>query len=281
MIYIELGIALPFNGGEIVYVCLLYYSPIFYKLTLVQVEEAYPKPKYLVVVIISLLFVLLSHNAGNCISFAKLAIQAFEPENKNPDYRLQKFIALIMLTAVCLMHVFSRNMGIAINNFLALYKLCLVTFIVIVGFAAMGGARGKGVTVGDPHYGLENFRDALDMKTMSMLEYANAILGVLWAYTGWENANYVLSEVKRPVGRESRVFKVAALGSIGTVTLLYVLANVAYFTVLTTAELVEEDGDMVAVKFLLKVYFGVLCTVWTTGTDSDRCLEMGGSSRGG
>lgn len=145
-------------------------------------------------------------------------------------------------------------MGIAINNFLALYKLGLVTFIVLVGFAAMAGGRGKGVTAGGG-YGLSNFADAADVRRMSMNEYANAALGVLWAYTGWENANYVLAEVKRPPGRESRVFKVAALGSIGTVTLLYVLANVAYFTVLTTDEIAEE-GDMVAIKFLLKVGFG-------------------------
>lgn len=216
-----------------------------------KVEEAYPTPKYLAVVIISLLFVLLSHNAGNCVSFAKLVLQAFEPTEKDPDFRLQKFIALVMLSAVCLLHVFSRNTGIAINNFLALYKLALVTFIVLVGFAAMAGGRGKGVTAGGG-YGLTNFADAADIRRMSMNEYANAALGVLWAYTGWENANYVLAEVKRPPGRESRVFRVAALGSIGTVTLLYVLANVAYFTVLTTEEIAEE-GDMVAIKFLLKV----------------------------
>lgn len=202
-------------------------------------------------VIISLLFVLLSHNAGNCVSFAKLILQAFEPTEKDPDFRLQKFIALVMLSAVCLLHVFSRNTGIAINNFLALYKLALVTFIVLVGFAAMAGGRGKGVT-GGGGYGLTNFADAADIRRMSMNEYANAALGVLWAYTGWENANYVLAEVKRPPGRESRVFRVAALGSVGTVTLLYVLANVAYFTVLTTEEIAEE-GDMVAIKFLLKV----------------------------
>lgn len=157
-----------------------------------------------------------------------------------------------MLTFVCLMHVFSRNMGIAVNNCLAVYKLGLVSFIVVVGFVAMAGGGGKNVVDKHREYGLVNFKDAADIQRMSMNDYANAILGVLWAYTGWENANYVLSEVKRPPGKESRVFKVAALGSIGTITLLYVLANIAYFTVLTTEEIAAE-GDMIAVKFLLKV----------------------------
>lgn len=180
-------------------------------------------------------------------------LQAFEPGDINPDYRLQKFIALCLLTAVCLLHIFSRKMGIAVNNLLALYKVGLVTFIIMVGFAAMAGGRGKGVHNGDPGYGLENWDHAMATKTMSMWEYSNAILGVLWAYTGWENANYVLSEVRRPRGNESKVFKVAAFSAIGLTTVLYVLANVAYFTVLTDAELLA-NGDMVAAKFFVKVF---------------------------
>lgn len=127
-------------------------------------------------------------------------------------------------------------------------------FIILVGFAAMGGARGKGVEIGDgEHYGLVNFKHAMKTEQKSMLEYASATLGVLWAYTGWENANYVLSEVHRPRGAESRVFKVASFSAMGTVTVLYVLANVAYFTVLTDEELLEE-GEMVAAKFFNKVF---------------------------
>ena len=218
-----------------------------------QVEECYPRPKYLAVIVIGILFVLLTHFAGNCIAFAKLVLQAFEPGDINPDYRLQKFIALCLLTAVCLLHALSRTWGVAVNNMLAIYKVTLVTFIIMVGFAAMAGGRGKGVHNGDARYGLVNFEGAMETETKTMLEYATAVLGVLWAYTGWENANYVLSEVRRPPGNESRVFKVASFSAIGCVTVLYVLANVAYYTVLTDEEIVAE-GDMVAAKFFIKVF---------------------------
>lgn len=83
----------------------------------------------------------------------------------------------------------------------------------------MAGGRGKGVTGGGT-YGMDNWKGAMNTKTMAMSDYANAILGVLWAYTGWENANYVLSEVRRPPGKESRVFRVAAFSAIGTTTVL-------------------------------------------------------------
>ncbi|KAF8253384.1 amino acid transporter [Wilcoxina mikolae CBS 423.85] len=241
IIYVELGIALPFSGGEVIYV-----------------DEAYPRPKYLAVIVISLLFVFLTHWAGNCITFAKLVLQAFDPGNPNPNYHLQKFVALVMLTCVCAIHMFSRKMGIALNNFLAIYKVSLVSFIIIIGFAAMAGAKRNGVidqAGGDSGYGLRNLSAAEFAKTekKSMQEYASAILGVLWAYTGWENANYVLSEVKRPPGKESRVFKVSAFASIGILTVLYVLANIAYFTVLSDDELLDE-GDIIAAKFFVKVF---------------------------
>ncbi|KAI5802656.1 amino acid permease-domain-containing protein, partial [Pyronema domesticum] len=242
IIYVELGIALPFSGGEVIYV-----------------DEAYPHPRYLAVIVISLLFVFLTHWAGNLITFAKLVLQAFDPTNSNPNYHLQKFIALVMLTCVCAVHMFSRKMGIAINNFLAIYKISMVLFIIVTGFAAMGGARARPGNSGPEHkdqpYGLVNisYKEWAKTEERSLNEYASAILGVLWAYTGWENANYVLSEVKRPPGRESRVFKVAAFGSIGVLTALYALANLAYFTVLSNEELMQE-GEIVAATFFVKVF---------------------------
>lgn len=220
-----------------------------------QVEECYPRPRYLAVIVMAMLFILLTHFAGNTLAFAKLVLQAFEPDQPNPDFRLQKFIALCLLSCVCLLHIFSRKMGIAVNNMLAIYKVTLVTFIIIIGFAAMGGARGKGrhsKGLTGP-YGMENWKHAMDTTPKSMSDYSMAILGVLWAYTGWENANYVLSEVRRPPGNESRVFKVAAFSAMGVTTVLYVLANVAYFTVLSDMEL-ATDGDMVAAKFFIKVF---------------------------
>jgi len=155
--------------------------------------------------------------------------------------------------------MFSRKMGIALNNFLAIYKVSVVSFIIIIGFAAMAGAKRKGVSDGDPGYGLQNLSAAEFAKTerKSMQEYVSAILGVLWAYTGWENANYVLGEVKRPPGKESRVFKVSAFSSIGILTVLYVLANIAYFTVLSDDEMLD-DGDIIAAKFFVKVSCSLL-----------------------
>ena len=54
---------------------------------------------------------------------------------------------------------------------------------------------------------------------------------------GWENANYVLGEVKNP----RKTLLVAAPLAIGGTTILYVLANVAYFSAISKEDLASSE----------------------------------------
>lgn len=57
-------------------------------------------------------------------------------------------------------------------------------------------------------------------------QYATATFKVLNAYAGWSNVNYVLNNVKNPV----RTLKIAGPLGLGICAVLYLLANVAYFS---------------------------------------------------
>jgi len=138
-------------------------------------------------------FVLLGNTAANTIAFAKGMLLAFNPENKQPDYRLQRFVALVCITFICLIHLFSRKMGIFMNNALAAYKVALLLFVVISGFVCLGG--GGGGNHKDIPYGAENLKDAFKGSSGSPYAYASAMLSVLYSYQGWENANYVSSDL--------------------------------------------------------------------------------------
>ena len=48
---------------------------------------------------------------------------------------------------------------------------------------------------------------------------------VLFTYYGWQNANYVLNDVRDPV----RTLKIAGPLGLGITAILYILANIAYF----------------------------------------------------
>ena len=151
--------------------------------------ESFTRPKHLASCIFAVFFVLLGNTAANAIAFAKHMLVAFEDSNPNPDYRLQRFIALVCVSFICLLHFFSRKMGIFVNNALAAYKIGLLLFVVVAGFACLAGA-GAGDQKGDG-YGKVNLGDAFTGSSGSPYAYASAMLSVLYAYQGWENANYV------------------------------------------------------------------------------------------
>lgn len=233
LIYLEFGMLLPYNGGEFIYL-----------------QESYTRPKYLVGCIFACLFVIVGNTAPNCLVFAEYIISAFNPDSS--DDRLLKFVALVCITFICTLHIFSRKVGIVTNNALALYKVLFLVFVCIAGLAALGGARVGGRN-GDP-YGKENLNNSFHQQSKTTpYSYAKSLLSILYTFRGWENANYVLSEVKMPKGNPTKTFKRGVFFAFALVSLLYLLANVAYFAALTAGE-IEDAGAKLASKFFSKVF---------------------------
>lgn len=56
-------------------------------------------------------------------------ITAFDPDNNHRDPRLVKFIALVCITFICLMHIFSRKVGIYTNNRAPALRLYILLFV--------------------------------------------------------------------------------------------------------------------------------------------------------
>jgi amino acid transporter len=68
------------------------------------------------------------------------------------------------------------------------------------------------------------------------------------SFIGYSNANYALSEVRDPV----RTLKRAAPLAVGSVTVVYLLVNVAYFVVVPLEE-IRSGGRIVACVYLFVV----------------------------
>ena len=49
---------------------------------------------------------------------------------------------------------------------------------------------------------------------------------IIFSFAGWANVNYVMNNVKDPI----RTLKIAGPLGLGTCALLYILANIAYFS---------------------------------------------------
>jgi basic amino acid/polyamine antiporter, APA family len=80
--------------------------------------------------------------------------------------------------------------------------------------------------------------------------FGAAMLGAMWAYNGWNEVTYVAEEVKNP----KRNLPIAIIVGISVICALYISVNVAYFYVLTPAEIANlSPASSVATAVVTKV----------------------------
>ncbi|KAG6329573.1 hypothetical protein ID866_9517, partial [Astraeus odoratus] len=216
-IWLELGTMFPRSGGEKVYL-----------------EAVYKKPKYLATVVFSTNAILLGFSASNCIVGVGL--------RRTATTWSERGIALGGIFFVTLIHGITPRTGVFVMNLLTTVKIAILLFVVVSGWVVLSGKT----SVQDPH---ANFRDAFAGSSHSSNDYATAMFKVLYAYAGWSNVNYVLNNVRDPV----RTLKISGVLGLGICTLLYIFANIAYFSAATQAQ-IKNSGVTVAALFFKNVY---------------------------
>ncbi|KAG1847944.1 amino acid transporter [Suillus tomentosus] len=224
-IWLEFGTMFPRSGGEKVYL-----------------EAVYKKPKYLATIIFAANAILLGFTASNCIVFASNILVA---AGQSAGRWNERGVALGVMFFVTFLHGIAPKTGVLIMNLLSIFKIVILVFVVVTGWVVLSGKT----RVVDPYY---NFRNAFAGSSTSSNDYATATFKVLYAYTGWSNVNYVMNDVRNPV----RTLKIAGPLGLGICTVLYLLANVAYFSAATKTEIVES-GVTVASLFFGNVFGSV------------------------
>ncbi|KAH7121147.1 high-affinity methionine permease-like protein [Dendryphion nanum] len=215
-VFLEFGLAIPRSGGEKNYL-----------------ERVYRKPKYLATCVLAAQMLLLGFSSGNSLAFGRYVL--FASGSTAPDGWAARGIAIACVTFSVGIHSIAPKWGIRLFNVLGIFKAAVLLFIVFSGFAALAGHR----KVPNPH----NFDNAFSFEEGdgygpgSAYTYCTALLRIIYSYKGWENANYVLGEIKNP----RKTLAVAAPIAIGGVTILYVLANVAYFAAIPKSDLAKSE----------------------------------------
>ncbi|OJD37432.1 high-affinity methionine permease [Diplodia corticola] len=235
MVFIEFGLttprylidgrkeAVPRNGGELVYL-----------------QYLFKKPRYLVTCVYGLLFIVVGNMAGNSIAFGDYILRAAGHEN--PSRAAVRGIALGVITFTCIFHGTWRKGGIWLNNFFAVLKVATLCFIVVVGFCALGGVFGDKANKAATNYATDkSFSNTSD----SSYGYAEGFLSVIFAYTGFTQSNYVLSEVDQP----RKKFRKGVLSAVSLMCVLYMLVNVAYFIV------VDKDDPRLGASDVSTLFF--------------------------
>ena len=91
-----------------------------------------------------------------------------------------------------------------------------------------------------------NLQNPMRYTESSVSRLSLAFYSGLFSYAGWNYLNFITEELKDPNKNLPRAIYI----SMPLVTLVYVLANVAYFAVLSTSEILASDA--VAVVRILK-----------------------------
>ncbi|XP_033125317.1 Y+L amino acid transporter 2-like [Anneissia japonica] len=217
--YAELGTTIAVSGGE--------YSYIY---------EAFGELPAFVLLWVTLIVINPTGQAVVALTFAYYVVQPFYPDpDCPPPDEFIRIAALLCLTLLTFINCWSVPWSTKVQDIFTIAKLLALVIIIIAGLAYIG----QGHT--------ENFKNSFENKIGGDGSIALAFYNGLFAYAGWNYLNYLTEEIKD----SPRNLPWAIIIALPLVTLVYVLANVAYFAVLAPEELMLSNA--VAVSFAVKV----------------------------
>lgn len=211
-------------------------------------DETLPSPELLVYTAYAIYFVSLNNDATNAMQFAnQVDISAtwngpnYSADGQeiipNPspkvDPRFMRFLAVVILSFVCLLHYFSAWLGRGVNKILAVFKL--VSLLALLSLAARAVAE-------NPNRG-ENFSRTTDSIPSYATSTAAAFLLVIFSFQGWENATFVIYLFHTGYLHLTNLFQVADeietysilrngfIGGVVVVGLLYITINALFVSI--------------------------------------------------
>ncbi len=203
--YAELAAAMPGAGGEYVYLTEAY-GPLWgfiYAWTQMWVAKSGS--------IATLATAFFEYTAHFVPEFEKVWFSA------GPfAVKYGQVFAMVLILALGLVNYFGVRIGGDVQVVVTAVKIGLIAFIIVAGLLHSGGVSKE----------LPNDVPALSTG------FVAALVAALWAYDGWNNVGMVASEVKNP----RRNLPLSLIAGTIAVIAIYMLANWAYFRVLSPAE---------------------------------------------
>ncbi|KAG0379559.1 hypothetical protein BGX24_012671 [Mortierella sp. AD032] len=220
--YAELGSAMPSSGGG---------------------EHAYLNHAFgsLPAFLFSWSSIALLKPAGNaiiCVVFAEYVVNIVAQSSWDPSQPMRhwsnKLVAIACVLFLSGLNSISVSVGTRIQDVFTFIK---VVTLLVIGIAGL-------VVLGQKSLSSHNFDHAFEGASQPTLgDIALGLYSGLWAYDGWNNLNYVSTEMKNPTRDLPRVI----FAGVPIVIIFYLLANTAYYAVLP--EEVVMNTNTVAIEF--------------------------------
>jgi len=139
--------------------------------------------------------------------------------------------AMAMILMLGLVNYFGVKIGGGVQIAVTVVKVGLIAFVIVAGLLYSGGAPASTAVSAPP----------------ITTGFAAALVAALWAYDGWNNVGMVASEIKNP----RKNLPLALIAGTVAVIIIYILANWAYFRVLSPAEVGAHK--LVAAEMMARV----------------------------
>ncbi|PWY89829.1 high affinity methionine permease [Aspergillus heteromorphus CBS 117.55] len=207
----------------------------------VYLEQSYPRPKYFFPTVFAMQTVLFSFSSSNAVVLAEYL---FKLADADTTAWKEKGVAVAAYTIATLLLTFNTKYSLWLANAIGVVKLVTLVFIGIAGLVVLGGHT----PVKDP---LVNFRDAFSGTSGATVYGAtNALVKVMFSYAGYENACNVVNEVRNPV----KTLRWSAPAALLLTAVLYILANIAYFSAASKEEIL--NSNVTAASLFFEKVFG-------------------------
>jgi len=211
----ELGAAFPDAGGEYVFISKLF-SPLLGFLS----------------GWLSLIVGFSAPIAASAIGFSKYFIWAF-PDSQSwlflnniiGEEAYSRMLAIVIIILFTFIHAKGLVLGAKVQNLLTLLKILLVLALIFAGFLFGEGNLENLKTSAEFEFSFTNWK-AIGL----------SLVFIMFAYSGWNSATYIGSEIRSP----RKIIPRSLLISTLIVTVLYILLNVFFIYAVPPSELRNE-----------------------------------------
>jgi len=201
--YGELGAAIPKAGGEYIFLSELYHPILGFLSGWVSLIVGFSAPVAAATIGFSEYF---TTAVPAVISFGE-SIGISDPEN------VKRILSVLVILIFTLIHLKGVELGAIVQNSLTILKILLIIALLFLGFWLGTGSLKNIFNSGSFSFDFGGWKSI-----------ALSLMWILFAYTGWNSATYIGSEIKNPTKNLPRSL---ILGT-GIVVLLYLLLNTLY-----------------------------------------------------
>ena len=211
----ELGASFPEAGGEYMFISKLFHPLLGFLSGWLSLIVGFSAPI-----------------AASAIGFSKYFVWAFPGfqswlnlSDLLTEDSFSKVLAVLVILSFSLLHSRGVVLGAKVQNGLTILKILLVAGLIIAGF-----------TVGEGTFENLKTENTFQFNFDGWKSIGLSLMFILFAFSGWNSATYIGSEIRRP----GKVIPRSLLISTGIVTVLYLLLNLFFVYAIPPDHMVGE-----------------------------------------